>query len=112
MYEVKGSTLVINSRQVKFDFNIRDTIERFDSIIVLLGIPFTADDINNIYCLNKNGEVIWQSENLNALYPELKNLPYEQMGVKDGVLHASDFYGRSYMIDVRTGKIIGCKIVK
>jgi integrase/recombinase XerD len=51
-------------------------------------------------------------EDLNLLYPNLKNLPYEQMGIKDNILYTSDFYGRSYSIDLDTGKINGCNIVK
>ena len=34
------------------------------------------------------------------------------MGIKDNTLYASDFYGRSYSINLDTGKIEGCNIVK
>ncbi|WP_196595856.1 hypothetical protein [Pectinatus frisingensis] len=112
MHRIKDNTLFINSKYVKFDFDIRDTMEYFGYVLVLLSIPFTKSDINNIYCVNKFGEIVWRVEDLNLLYPNLKNLPYEQMGIKDGILHASDFYGRNYMIDLDTGKINGCKIVK
>lgn len=112
MHNVKDNTLFINSKHVKFDFNIRNTIEYLGCVLVLLSIPFTRNDINNIYCVNEFGEIIWQSEDLKLLYPNLKNLPYEQMGIKDDILYASDFYGRSYRIDLYTGRIKGCNIVK
>lgn len=34
------------------------------------------------------------------------------MGIKDGILYASDFGGRNYMIGLDTGKIEKCKVVK
>lgn len=64
-------------------------------------------EINNIYCLDAQANLVWQSEDLSILYPELKNLPYEQMGIKDDAVFASDFYGRSYKINVNSGKIEG-----
>ena len=77
--------------------------ERF---IVLLGISFNRAEINNIYCLDAQANLIWQSEDLSTRYPELKNiLPYEHIGIKDDIIFASDFYGRNYKINVDSGKI-------
>lgn len=112
MYSIKKNVLFVNLKQVKFNFNIRDAIEYMDRIIVLLDIPYANNDINNIYCIDKSGAIVWQSEDLNSLYPNLKNLPYEQMGIKDDILYAVDFYGRSYSINLNTGTIEDCHIVK
>ena len=112
MYSIKDNILFMNSKKVEFNFNIRSAVEYSECVIVLLSISFTKNDINNIYCVNKFGKVVWQSEDLNLLYPNIKNLPYEQMGIKDNILYTSDFYGRSYSIDLDTGKINGCNIVK
>lgn len=112
MYSIKENILFIDSIKVEFNFNIRSAVEYFDKVIILLSIPYTKNDINNIYCIDKSGKIVWQSEDLKLLYPNLKNLPYEQMGIKDNTLYASDFYGRSYSINVDTGKIEGCSIVK
>ena len=79
----------------------------------MIGIPFNRTEINNIYCLDAQAKLVWQSEGLSVLYPELKNLlPYEQMGIKDDIIFASDFYGRNYKINVNNGKIEGVNIVK
>ena len=80
---------------------------------VLLGIPFNKTEINNIYCLDAQARLIWQSEDLSIRYPALKNLlPYEQMGIKDDTIFASDFYGRNYKINVDSGKIEEFDVVK
>ena len=102
----------INGRNISFKYDIRTVIQYKGKYIVLLGIPFDKDDINNIFCLDNQANIEWQSENLNMLYPELKNLPYEQMGIKDNTIFASDFYGRCYKINIDNGRIEGCNVVK
>ena len=83
-----------------------------EKYIVLLSIPFDCNEINNIYCFDTQAELVWQSEDLSILYPKLNNLPYEHMGIKDGAIYATDFYGRKYKINIDTGKIEGCSFVK
>lgn len=112
MYKVYESVIIINEYKKEFPFEIRSVIQYDDKYIVLLSIPFDKNDINNIYCINTRTELIWQSQDLNVLYPNMKNIPYEQMGMKDNSLFASDFYGRNYKIDVQNGKILDCNIVK
>ena len=103
----------INSNIDDFLFDMRAVVQYKKKYIVLLGIPFNSTEINNIYCLDAQANLIWQSEDLNTLYPELKNLlSYEQMGIKDDTIFASDFYGRNYKINVDSGKIEGFTIVK
>lgn len=113
MYQCEKNHIEINNNSYDFEFDIRDVIEYKESYIVLLAIPFNKIEINNIYCLNNQAKLVWQSEDLSVRYPELKNLlPYEQMGIKDDIIFASDFYGRNYKINVNNGKIEGFNIVK
>ena len=63
--------------------------------------------------MDSQANLIWQSEDLSTRYPELKNpLPYEQIGIKDDTIFASDFYGRNYKINADSGKIEEINIVK
>ncbi len=112
MYEYNQNSLIIGSNHIDFSFDIRDVIKYEDYYIVLLDIPTDKKDLNNIYCLDKKGKMVWQVEDINKIYPRRNNLPYEQMGIKDGVIYASDFYGRNYSIDFKTGKIGGYRIMK
>lgn len=113
MYQYEKNHIEINNNSYDFEFDIRAVIEHKEKYVVLLAIPFNKTEINNIYCLDGQAKLIWQSEDLSVRYPELKNLlPYEQMGIKDDIIFASDFYGRNYQINVNTGKIEGVKTVK
>lgn len=112
MYKYDKKHIEINNNSYDFKYDIRTIIQYKEKYIVLLEIPFDREDINNIYCLDNQANLMWQSEDLVALYPKLRNLPYEQMGIKGDIIFASDFYGRNYNINVNTGKIEGCNIVK
>ena len=113
MYQYDKKHIEINGNIYDFDFDIRTVIQYKERFIVLLGIPFNKTEINNIYCLDTQARLIWQSEDLSIRYPALKNLlPYEQMGIKDDTIFASDFYGRNYKINVDSGKIEEFDVVK
>ena len=112
MYSYELSDIQINGNRYHFEYNIREVIEYKETYIVLLEIPFNCDEINNIYCLDKNANIKWQSEYLSKKYPKLKNLAYLRIGIIGNIVYATDFYGRNYRIDAENGKILGCKMVK
>jgi len=113
MYQYEKNHIEINNSSYDFEFDIRTVIQYKETYVVLLAIPFNKTEINNIYCLDANANLVWRAEDFSVRYPELKNLlPYEQMGIKDDIIFASDFYGRNYRINVNNGKIDGVNIVK
>ena len=112
MYQYNGKSIRINSMYHSFEHDIRTVLQYQGKYIVLLAIPFDSEEINNIYCINSYADLVWQVEDLSALYPSMLNLAYEHMGIKDGAIFATDFYGRSYKINIDSGKIEGYSIVK
>jgi len=113
MYQYEKNHIEINNGSYDFEFDIRTVIQYKETYVVLLAIPFKRTEINNIYCLDADAKLIWQAEDLSVRYPELKTLlPYEQMGIKNDIIFASDFYGRNYKINVNNGKIEGVETVK
>lgn len=111
-FDAIGKHIKINGISRSFGYNIRTVLQYREKYIVLLAIPFDSKEINNIYCLNSCADLVWQAEDLSILYPSLINLPYEQMGIKDNSIFATDFYGRCYKINIDSGKIEGFCFVK
>lgn len=110
---ISTKNIVTNGKStVEFSFNIRSLIEKGNTAFVLLDIPFNDSAINNIYCLNSDMDIVWKVQDLNQVNPGRKNLPYEQMTIKDNTLYATDFLGRCYRINCNDGKIEGKTIVK
>lgn len=112
MFCYEKDVLYVGEKSRKFPHDILDVAEYGEKLIVLLEIPYESDDINNIYCIDKEANICWQSENLEKLYPERSNLPYERIRVRDSVVYATDFAGRCYHISPEDGKIEDMEIVK
>ena len=113
MYQYEKNHIKINNNGYDFEFDIRAVIQYKENYIVLLAVPFNKTALNNIYCLDGQARLVWQSEDLSVRYPKIENLlPYEQMGLKDDVIFASDFYGRNYKINANNGKIERFAVVK
>lgn len=99
-YKIEINRLKIGTLHIDFSFNISSVIELNDVFIVFLDDP-TVKNVkclpkNNIYAVNKDGEVIWQ---INEIIKE-ENL-YVGVGVSNNKnLRAIDFLGRIYDIDV------------
>ncbi len=102
----------INQNSFYFDYNIRTVISYKKTYIILLDIPFNLTQINNLFCIDSNANLVWQVEDLNKRYPEQNHLPYEQIGIEGDAVYASDFLGRCYKINIHNGKIESCTIVK
>lgn len=113
MCRYRNNHIEINKNCYDFEFDIRTVVQHQNNYIVLLSIPFNETEINNIYCLDSQANLVWRSEDLRTHFPELKNwLPYEQMGISDGTIFASDFYGRNFKINASNGRIQGFDVVK
>ena len=113
MYHYNNKTLIIDYNEKTFAHNIRSVEQYKDTYIVLLSIPYGDTEINNLYGLDSEANIIWQSEDISTRFPDFKNiLPYEQFGIKDGYIFASDFLGRNYQINAANGKIENCCLVK
>ena len=112
--QIEKNILVLNGKTIKFSHNIRQfkTIGD-DSVAVLLSIPGNDNTLDNIYCYFSNGIIKWQVQPVKEVFPELKQVfPFEQMSIIDGVISATDFYGRRFMINPDDGKILSKDIVK
>lgn len=108
----KDNILFINKQKVVFSNNIRNIEKLDDIIIVLLSIPQKDEAIDNIYAVSYEGNMLWQVQSLKILFPYQINLPYEQMVIDGDEIRATDFYGRRYFIDARSGLIKKWDIVK
>lgn len=111
-FRIINNKIEINDSSVEFMYLIKSAKAVDDRIIVLLEIPYDIDEADNLYCLSKNGTIIWQSQHLHELYPTERILLYEQIIINDREIIASDFYGRRYFVNFENGFIIKREISK
>lgn len=110
--KVNKNELSIDSKIIKFNYDIRDTKVDNNQVIVLLSIPFNVDEIDNIYAVSLDCKINWKVESLSIINPNGNNLAYENMFLNNDELTATDFYGRRYFINTTNGKISKKDIVK
>lgn len=107
--KINKNELSIDKNTIKFNYDIRDIKIVDNQVIVLLSIPFNVDETSNIYAISLKCKIIWKVENLK---PNGNNLPFENIFINNGVLTATDFYGRRYFINITNGMIERKDIVK
>lgn len=105
-YTVIDNIITVNDHVVEFLYPIRTTRVSDDNIIVLLKIPCDSEETDNLYCINRKGEIVWRSQPLAELYPRDWIGPYVGLSVKNGEIMASDFSGGCYFIDPNNGRIL------
>ncbi len=111
-YCYEGDTVIIGKKRKRFTYLIRDAKLCKDKVIILLDIPFNDNEINNLFAIDENCEIVWQAEDLRGVFVNQTLLPYEQMVIVDNEVRVSDFYGRRYYINSDNGKIIKRDITK
>lgn len=100
---MNNNELKIGNKTVVFDYKVKEIVNSENLIIILLEIPFTDSEANNVFAYNQEGHKLWR---VNTKFDEhdVKNkLPFEMIRIIDGKLYASDFYGRRFHIDLKTG---------
>lgn len=91
---------------------IRDYLMIDHMIIILLDIPHESQQIQNIFCFSMDGAKKWQVESSKKKYHLNREYPYEQMTFINNQLYGIDFYGRRFLIDVKTGSLLDFKVGK
>lgn len=102
----------VGSRVPGLQYSIKQTINTENTILVLLEIPFSENELNNIYSFNLSGDLIWR---VNVNFDEYginNRLPFEIISIIDGYMYASDFYGRRFKIDIKTGLSLNFDVVR
>jgi len=121
MYKVIGNKLFIDENECAFEYDIEDVKYQEGIYIVLLNIPNEVNEVDNIYGVNKLGEIIWRIENPIVAF----NIKSDEQGynyyadsiyvglfVSESKFSASTFFGMNYDFNFKTGKLIGKKALK
>ena len=109
--EYEDKTVYFTTQPVVFNFEIGDLIETNSAVIVRLNIPAEDDTRRNVFAMKKDAEFIWQIDSSIEKYPEIDvELPYENIALlSNGNLSVSDFFGRTFEVDINTGKLLNYK---
>ncbi len=107
-----GNELVVENNKIVFDHNIRYVIEVNDTLIILLEIPNNIRYLNNVFGINKNGEIKWRIQSVGDVFPLKNQLPFENLMVNGTDVFVSDFYGRRFSLNPTNGEILSSDVVR
>jgi outer membrane protein assembly factor BamB len=102
---MENSTLIINGEQIHtFNYPIDSYLIKDDKIFVLLDLLARGSHNNeNVYCLDFEGNIIWQMEKIKRVTPDS---PVVHIELANNTLKAIDWNGENFTLDINTGKIL------
>lgn len=107
-----NNELVVEKNKIVFDHNIRYVMEINDTLIVLLEIPNNIRYLNNVFGINRNGEVKWRIQSVGDVFPVKNQLPFENLMVIGTDVFVPDFYGRRFSLNPTNGEILSSDVVR
>ncbi len=110
---------ILKNDHLLYNFeSLIDKILQIDSLIFVL-LQDQRERINNrnLYCIDANGKLIWQCEDMLANRPPDSLEPpyahYTNIWLKDDQLWASNYFGtHENRLDINTGKIVESHYMK
>ena len=114
-YEIIDNTLRTRSFNVNFGYKITDVTYWDGVYVVLLSIPNKVDEVDNIYGVDENGNIIWRIENpIKAFkidkkeqgYNYFASSVYVNVRLDEGIFIGTTFFAVKYTFDYKTGKLI------
>lgn len=77
-----------------------------NDLLVVVGRPKSADDLNKVFAVDPTGKVIWRIQT-NTISATQGSAPYVGVCITGGNLCVIDSWGRMFVVDPKTGQIIG-----
>ena len=108
-YKINKNVILVGGRQVQFEYEIMEVAEIGGFLVVLLDIPNEVKDVvDNVFGVNKVGQLSWQIQDLRESYPYLNDVPYIGIRIDElNQIKAIKASGVFYYINPTNGKIIG-----
>lgn len=106
--------LVLPSKTIPFKYRIEQILETNLRVFVLLDIPDSVVDCENIYALTKSGDLVWIVQHVNRFNPKVTKFS-SYVGMRllpNGNISATNFFGMTYEISGKNGMLLSAKMSK
>ncbi|MFD1738085.1 hypothetical protein ACFSCX_16240 [Bacillus salitolerans] len=104
---INQNKLIANGFKVEFEHKI-DKAEYVSKVyLVLLEIPKGSNEVDNLYAVNENGEILWRVQSVKDAFNIPQNTPYVAMSIIDSkTVQVTSFFGMRYLVEILSGKLI------
>lgn len=118
-YKYENNELKISGKTIKFPNKIEEIKHNNEYVFVRLAIIMNSsvhveDEDNNVYSIDKNGDIVWRIKNIPPDdNPEYICSPIVLMYVdENNHLFVTDFSGRRFKVELKTGNMKMVSITK
>ncbi len=112
VFKYNKNILIINDKQLEFEYEIEDIKEVNGILAVLLGVSAKSYSIDNLYGVNSKGEIIWRVQSVNEIYPSIISSPYVALKIApSGDIAVTNFAGVRYFVNPKDGSITGKEVI-
>ncbi|MBI9051175.1 MAG: hypothetical protein JEZ00_17260 [Anaerolineaceae bacterium] len=101
MIKLDRNILQINGKAISFKYPIVEIINYEDLVILMLGVHPRKTDLQNIFAVNSDVEIVWQIEEIPYKGTERNSIVY--MTLYDDKLLFFDDLGNGYFVDLENG---------
>jgi hypothetical protein len=105
---VEKNKISIDGRNAVFGHDIAVYLQYGDTLIVVLDAGDKAEH-DNVCCVDGKAKVTWRIQDAQELFPDIteKEVYFSVRKYPDNSIVCSDFIGRRFIIDPKTGQITG-----
>lgn len=111
MININDRLLQINDNRIMLQHKIKEVMTIQTKVVVLVE-PEGEDQYDNVYCYDLRGCLLWRIAVPSVEIGGTARCTYVGLTLNDGKCRAVDFYGRSFLLDLDSGKILSKRIVK
>jgi hypothetical protein len=108
-YITDFNKIKINTKEVKFPYEIREVKEINNTLIVRLEVVVKEIYNENVFCVSNEGNIIWQVQPYDF---GSNDSPYTGITIIDSCLYLYNWGGFSVKVDAKTGAILNVDFVK
>lgn len=111
-FKFETNKLTISEVEIEFDYDIGKVIRVDKILLVLLILPKGSKEVDNLYGVGENGEILWRIQSVDEALGITKNTPYVSLKVVNPrVAQVTSFFGMRFSVDIRNGEIIDKKCI-
>ncbi len=109
--EIQNNKVLVKGKTLQFTNRIIEAVEYCGKVVIV----FDTDEdggYDNVFCYNLDSKLLWRIKPAPIEIGGTARSPYVGVDVIDGNCRAIDFFGRRFLVDIETGKILSKDIVR
>lgn len=112
-YTTNNNILKTEEFILPFDHDIADVKLVNNMFIILLRIPKGSKEVDNLFGISSNGNMVWRVQSVQEAFNIQHNTPYIAVDIiNDAMIQVTNFYGMRYGVNPKNGYLINRECIR